>query len=244
VAALISSIAAAVTRPSVAPERRARPAPAPAWLSLDDTVMPRLMLNDVEQPLETMPDSWGELLDRLDRDADGSGHVVSVVRFDGVDEPTFRGDVEVRRTVAGIDLIEVETVPFRTVIDDALSKGAPAAASLAAGAIEIAKAFRQTEVDDAHRRLAELGEGIRAMTSMLALGADRLSVALDSLQWNGRTVPDQLTELVRLLESLAQAQTSRDWLTVADILEYDLEPTLATWGPVFEDLRSRIAPAS
>ena len=39
---------------------------------------------------EFRPETWGDLLERLDRTLVADGRVVTAVRFDGVDQPSFR----------------------------------------------------------------------------------------------------------------------------------------------------------
>ena len=50
-----------------------------------------------------------------------------------------------------------------------------------------------------------------------------------------------LEQLVSLLESVVTAQAANDWLTVADILEYDLHPKLQEWFEKFDEVRKALA---
>jgi len=43
------------------------------------------------------------------------------------------------------------------------------------------------------------------------------------------------------LESLVEAQAGQDWLTVADVLEFDLEPTLRAWMEQLQVLQRQCA---
>jgi len=38
-----------------------------------------------------------------------------------------------------------------------------------------------------------------------------------------------MEELGAALDAIVMAQESEDWLTVADVLEYDLEPAIRRW---------------
>ncbi len=205
--------------------------------------MLRLVLNDEEHLVENMPECWGELLDGLEQDAGGRGEVVTAVRFDGVDEPTFRDEARTTRGLTDVDLIEVETQTRGDLIDEALAQGAVAIDSLAAAVGQTGEAFRGADLVGANQRLAELGMAIRSLISILSTGAGALGVSLDRMDWNGRPVSVQLGELIGQLESIIDAQQAHDWLTVADILEYDFQPALATWRPVFDALRAAIPAA-
>lgn len=200
--------------------------------------MPRLVLNNTQQPLENMPESWGELLNGLEEEAGRRGEVVAAVRIDGVEEPTFRQLTLAGRGLCDLALIEVETAKPGDLIDDALAQGAMAADTFAVAVSQACQAFRGADLAGANQRLAGLGDGIRSLMSILSTGAVALGVSLDRMDWNGRAVSAQLNELVSQLEAIVEAQQTDDWLTVADILEYDIQPALSTWGPVFDALRS------
>lgn len=200
--------------------------------------MTRLVLNDAEQSVENVPIYWGELLKGLDEHANQRGEVVTAVRFDGVDEPTFRQPALVGRPLRDVRTIELETATPSDLLDDALVEGAAAAGTLAAAAGDIGSAFRGTDVSEANQRIVELGEGIRSLIWILGTAATARGVSLDEMECNGRTLSTQLTELTAQLLSIVEAQRSEDWLTVADILEYDFRPALHAWQPVFDALRS------
>src|SRR5258705_3010483 len=112
--------------------------------------MTRLVLNDAQQSVENVPVYWGELLKGLDEHANERGEVVTAVRFDGVDEPTFRQPALVGRPLREVRTIELETATSSDLLDDALVQGAAAARTLAALAREIGSAFRGTDRSQAN----------------------------------------------------------------------------------------------
>jgi hypothetical protein len=213
------------------------------WLGVvpKERYMPRLLVNNEEQPLENGCGSWGEVLSRLDRDAVARGEVVTEVRFDGVDDPSFWQPSQVDRVLSGIAAIEVQTASQSHLVSEALAQGVSAAGTLSAAATEIATMFRDNRVTTANERLAELCEGTGSMITLSNTAATALGLELDVLEWNGRTGSVQIAALVHLLESIIKAQQTHDWLTVADFLEYDLHPALIAWLPVFETLSSAAA---
>jgi len=206
--------------------------------------MPRLIVNSEEQMPAEWPESWGPLLSRLEQEAVSRGEVVTEVRFDGVDEPTFWQPAQVDRPLLDVALVEVMTAPQGGLLDDALVQGAVAAGILAAAAIETGEAFRGTNPATANQQLADLCDGVRSLIALSSAAATAVGVRLDEQDWNGRSGSKQMADLGRQLESIIEAQQSQDWLTVADILEYDFHPALNAWRPVFETLRTAASPAS
>jgi hypothetical protein len=63
-----------------------------------------------------------------------------------------------------------------------------------------------------------------------------LGIAVERLTIDGVPPDEQMERLGAWLESLVSAQSSQDWLTVADVLEYDIEPILRAWRTRLEEL--------
>jgi hypothetical protein len=204
----------------------------------DEEPLMRLKLNNAEQVRENVPLVWGELLEGLDLDANRRGEVVTAVRFDGVNQPTFRHPTEVVRALADVQLVELETATLGDLLDEALAQGAAAAGALASAAGEIGSAFRGANPVEGNCRMPEFGDGIRSLIWILGAVANAREVSLDQMASNGRAMSTQLAELTAQLVAIVEAQQAEDWLTVADILEYDFKPALQAWQPIFEGLRT------
>src|SRR3954468_1714487 len=71
--------------------------------------MPQLYINDNAETSPVTAETWGELLAALEAQADRDGVLLTVARFDGVDEPSFRDPGVVARRLAGVTDLHVET---------------------------------------------------------------------------------------------------------------------------------------
>lgn len=198
--------------------------------------MPRLTLNDVEQSCVNLPEFWGELLEGLEQRAGAQGEVVTAVRFDGVEDPTFRGPDSAGKGLRTLASIEVETATPRALVEDALTQGRSAADALAAAAGQTSETFRSGSVASANQHLSDLGEGIRTLLTVLGTASSALGVSLEEIEAGGRSVSTDLAQMVEQFEWMIQAQQSHDWMTLADILEYDVQPALTNCRDVFDTL--------
>src|SRR5512147_219649 len=75
----------------------------------------QLLVNGEAQRDENGCKTWGELLVALDRRSGDRGQVVTAVRFDGVDQPAFRGTLE-SSDLADVATVEVEAVAPRDLL--------------------------------------------------------------------------------------------------------------------------------
>ena len=198
--------------------------------------MPRLTLNDVEQSCINLPEFWGELLEGLEQMAGARGEVVTAVRFNGVEDPTFREPESARKGLRRLASIEVETATPRSLVDEALAQGRSAANALAAAAAQTSETFRSGRVASANKHLSDLGEGIRTLLTVLGTASAALGISLDDLEAGRGPVAKELEQMVEQLEWMIQAQQSQDWITLADILEYDVQPALTNCRDIFDAL--------
>jgi len=197
-------------------------------------------VNGIERPLENPPEYWGNLLEWVEQDATARAEVVTAVRFDDVDQPAFRHAALGQCPLTELESIEVETASKRDLVIDALAHGVISADALTIAARETSEMFRRGETAAANQRLAEFGDGIRSLVVLVGAVSAACGGSVDRMDVGGRTVEQEVSGLIGQLEDVVAAQQALDWLTVADILEYEFDPALANWRSLFDGLRSTI----
>lgn len=198
--------------------------------------MARVIVNDQDVALDSGAKTWGELLARVDAQCHASGHVVTAARLDGVDEPSFRDAALIGRALDGVAVIEIETDSPAALLAGAIREASGGLDRLCKHAIDVGQRFRGRDLAPAQEGLLALVQGLQVLTSLIATIGAVLQTDLASLLWQGKPVSSMLDELGVHLEALIAAQQRQDWLTVADIVEYDVEPALRACGPLFDAL--------
>lgn len=185
--------------------------------------------------------TWGELLEELDLDCEADRRTVTEVRFDGVDQPSFRSLELARRPLSSFARIEVEMVDRTRLLRNSLGAAGNSLPVLAASACRAAASFRGHDLAGAHHQLTALIEAVRTLTILTVASATAAGTDLEHLPCGAHSGSDVLGGVGVALDSLAQWQQGRDWIAVADGLEYDLAPALLQWGVVFEAMQDRCA---
>ncbi len=122
------------------------------------------------------------------------------------------------------------------LIADVLAQAADTARRLAGHAVESAGAFRAGRLEQAHAALQEFTGGAGLLLTTIEAVAIARGTTVDQLAWNGATLAAHARSLMRPLTAVIEAHESRDWLTVADVLEFDVQATLEHWPAMFEGL--------
>ncbi len=189
--------------------------------------MPRLLLNGAN--LEMTGATWGGLLEVLDDHVAAMGHIVTDVRFDGIDEPAFREPRIMVTPLTDMATVEVSSGTPESLVRRCLEEAASSIEPLCQAALAIGDGFRGQDIESASADLAELADG---MSTLIAIaGAATLASGAPP------AVGSLATELTGFVDALVAAQRARDWLAAADILQYDVEPALRRWAPAFAAAR-------
>lgn len=203
--------------------------------------MVECLVNDSPRPLDSGLKTWGDLLNGLDQEYAGSRQTVTAVRFDGVDQPSFRGHEVISQPLARIRTIDIDVLDRARLLRGTLGTAGQSLPSLAAAACRVGQAFRGHDLQNAHVQLTSLVEAIRTLTMLTAASATAAGTELEYLPCGRGTAADVLGAVGVVLDVMAQGQHGRDWVTVADALEFDLAPALLEWGVVFDALHDRCA---
>jgi hypothetical protein len=195
--------------------------------------MARLILNGIERPAGTTGKHWEDVLVEVEQTVAGVGEVLTVVRFDGVEEPAFREADVLGRDVAAVALIEVESASPAQLLDQTIADAVQAAGVLADAADRAGAGFRGFGIQEANRELGEMVKGLSTLFTLARVLSDATAIPLDRAGAPPNTGAQMTVELTRYAGSLIEASQGGDWITVADILEFDLAPHLRRWPDVF-----------
>jgi hypothetical protein len=199
--------------------------------------MATVLLNGSAFVPSTPAPCWGPLLAAVDSHVAPTGEIVAAVRFDGVDEPGFR-EAAVLDLVLGHELIvEIETLQPRALLGRVLDEASASLPVLAASCGQLAAVLRGAQVETAVRGLGQLADSLSNLLQLVVASAAAREVALDTLQTADGPALPTLRALDAHLQPLLEAQRAGDWITVADVLEYDVAPLIAGFDTILDALR-------
>jgi hypothetical protein len=92
-------------------------------------------------------------------------------------------------------------------------------------------------VDAAARGLGQLAESIANLVQLVVAAASARGLSLDTLDTREGPAMPLLRALDAQLAPLLEAQRAGDWITVADVLEYDIAPLMPRFDAVIDALR-------
>ena len=202
--------------------------------------MPQLFVNDIFHPIESSSITWGELLANLDEEISGQGHLLTSARFDGVDEPSFRQPEVTARRLNEVVRVDIETAPPAAFLRLCLIETIRPLEEAALLAAHLSVVYRRQDVTPGHDGLTALAGELRGLTALVAMLSGPLNVDVHAVTDGGVNLPQLMEEFGIAIDALVAAQESQDWLTVADVLEYDIEPSVRRWIELLTFVANRL----
>lgn len=203
--------------------------------------MPDIYVNDLPHAVDAPPATWGDLLASLDEQAAGQGVLLTIARFDGVEEPSFRDPAVTARRLSDMVRVDVETAAPKVFLRQCIVDSIRPLEQAADRAAALSVIYRGHDVSAGHEGLTTLASELHDLTSLAALLSGPLQIDLNAFSTSDSDgEPPHVEALGTSLAALVAGQETADWLTVADVLEYDLEPAIRRWVVLLNAVATRL----
>jgi hypothetical protein len=179
----------------------------------------KLVVNGVEATAGHAVQNWGELLAQLDEQGAAHGVVVTEVAFDDVAEASFRSPGLLTRSVASVR-IEVNTASPSDLLRSAIVEALGAVGPLREVAISLAGSYREHDIARGERDMPEFARNLGFLLELT--GTIAVAVGVDFAVATGPTAASPVADLAQHVDALITARAAGDWISVADLLEYEV----------------------
>ncbi|MEQ1875776.1 MAG: hypothetical protein ABL958_03960 [Bdellovibrionia bacterium] len=180
------------------------------------------------------------LIRAIEKKCADAGEVVCEIRVNGVvldedDESKFAA-TEISR----IENLSVKVSDVSNLIDDALGSLVSYLPEMVRLSLLTAEKFRADEIESAHRSLESITQGSRWLVEMFAQLRRNRVVQVKNLE-ESRWARSE-GELLKVTRELVKAFETKDYVLLADVLEYDWVTALQTWQSLLESADTPKAP--
>ena len=197
--------------------------------------MPECLVNNVPAAPDSGLQTWGELLAALDTQLARERRIVTAARFDGVDQPSFRGAPLAERVLSTVARIEIDAPKSAVLLDETLTMARESLPVLASSARQAAATFRSGNVDAARRHVTTLVEAVRTLMALTDASAAAARVDFDSAHaGTSADVPALFDRMTRAVEGLIASEIKEDWTSLADGLDRDFADAITGWCGVLD----------
>src|SRR5687768_1459722 len=125
--------------------------------------MTEIFINDTPATLDPPPQTWGDLLDRLDQEAQREGVLVASARIDGVDVPAFRDPRMTVHRLSDVARVDVQTANPVAFVRQCLRDSVTALEDAAAMSLHLSTVYRGEDVSTGHQGLTTLASELGSL---------------------------------------------------------------------------------
>ncbi|MDR1727872.1 MAG: hypothetical protein LBT74_08115 [Acidobacteriota bacterium] len=207
--------------------------------------MTRYYLNDKE--IETPPvfTSFDQMLQAVEGRYLAPDSVIREIHLDG---ETLTPDTGADGGWASIRMEDWEKVEFFTGTLSGIALESIAGAQgyldkLAEAVPALAVKFQDAPAPEDFASLSSLCEGFLFLNMLLGKLATGYGIDFDRVTVRGASVKENLMKFVGVTKQLIDAQEHRDYILIADTLEYEILPFIPMWKEIFTAIRGLVGPA-
>lgn len=192
-------------------------------------------INDTEVKIPAEITTWGDLLDWIETAHLAAGQCITHVYMGGNEAYNYRDVLFCRQELDDVGNIAIHSGDFDKVVHESLIELDRELQNALETAPTVIRLLENRQEEEAYRRLAELLDAVRIFFTIFSedLGwAEPAEAEISRKEFSAA--------LERALTQLVTAQENRYWVSICDVLEYEITPILDSWQKLVARTREHI----
>jgi hypothetical protein len=192
-------------------------------------------INEKEINVPAEVSTWGDLLDWIETDYLRAGQCITHVFMGGSEAYNYREQLVCGQELDAVGNIAVRSGDFDNVVKESLTELEAELDSAADKVDEIVRLLENRNEQEAYNQLAQLLDSIRMFFAIFS----------EELGWT-ETGDAEISRkefsavLERALSQLISAQENHYWVSICDVLEYEITPILESWQNLVARTREQL----
>jgi len=189
-------------------------------------------MNDSQINVPVEISTWGDLLDWIETDCLKAGQCITHVYLAGNESLNYRDTLICGKEIAEVTPISIKSGDFDSVVRESMRDLDHEVKASLESVSQIIRLFENRKEEEAYRRLAQLLDSVRIFFTIFS--EDLGWVEPHNTEISRREGSEALE---RALTRLVDAQENHYWVSICDVLEYEIVPILESWQQLVEGTR-------
>ena len=183
--------------------------------------------NQINIPVEIS--TWGDLLDWIETQHLTAGQCITHVYLGGNETLNYRDVLVCGQEIRGVEPVAIRSGDFDRVVRESMAELDEELTTSLDSTREIIRLLENRKEEEAHHKLAQVLDSIRIFFTIFSedLGWAEAPDAEISRKETSAVLERALTQLIT-------AQENRYWVSICDVLEYEIVPILESWQRLVE----------
>src|SRR5437867_6157333 len=180
--------------------------------------------------------TWGDLLDWIETDYLKAGQCITHVYLAENESLNYRDTLVCGKEIAQVTPVSVKSGDFDSVVRESMRDLDHEVRASLESVGQIIRLLENRREEEAYRRLAQLVDSVRIFFTIFS--EDLGWIEPYNAEISRKVSP---AALERALTQLLNAQENHYWVSICDVLEYEIVPILESWQKLVEGTRECIA---
>ena len=197
----------------------------------------KLLINGKEETASCTGETLGDFLVYIEKGGVVQGNVVRSIKLNG-QESSPDSSVTRKTPLLEIKTLEIEVSTLSDVIDKNIENADAYLIRLIPGIEKSVELFRTGNEQEANQFFINIIDGIDWLSQVLDMILAAKAISPDSV-FDGKSIQDRRASLVDFTQQMVDANKNKDWILLADVLEYEILPYYQEWLDLLPQLRSQ-----
>ena len=197
----------------------------------------KLLINGKEETASCTGETLGDFLVHIEKGGVVQGNVVRSVKLNG-QESSPDSSVTRKTPLLEIKTLEIEVSTLSDVVDKNIENADAYLIRLIPGIEKSVELFRMGNEQEANQFFINIIDGIDWLSQVLDMILAAKAISPDTV-FDGKSIQDRRASLVDFTQQMVDANKNKDWILLADVLEYEILPYYQEWLDLLPQLRSQ-----
>ena len=197
----------------------------------------KLLINGKEEALSFSGEMLGDFIVHVEQGGVAQGNVVRSIKLNG-QESSLDSSVTQKVPLSEIKTLEIEVSTLSGIIDKNIENANTYLTRLIPGIEKAVELFRTGSEQEANQFFINIIDGMDWFSQVLDMILAAKEISLDTVI-SGKSIQDRQASLVDFTQQMVDANKNKDWVLLADLLEYEILPYYKEWSDFLPQFRSQ-----
>ena len=197
----------------------------------------KLLINGKEETASCTGETLGDFLVHIEKGGVVQGNVVRSIKLNG-QESSPDSSVTRKTPLLEIKTLEIEVSTLSDVVDKNIENADAYLIRLIPGIEKSVELFRTGNEQEANQFFINIIDGIDWLSQVLDMILAAKAISPDTV-FDGKSIQDRRASLVDFTQQMVDANKNKDWILLADVLEYEILPYYQEWLDLLPQFRSQ-----
>ena len=197
----------------------------------------KLLINGKEEVGSGIGETLGDFLLHIEKVGLVQGNVVRSIKLNG-HESSPDSKVNRNMRLSEIETLEIEVTNLSDIVDKNIENADAYLMKLIPGIEKSVELFRMGNEQEANQFFINIIDGVDWLSQVLDMILEAKAISPDAV-FDGKSIQERRDNLITFTQQMVDANKNKDWVLLADLLEYEILPYYQEWSNLIPYFRAQ-----